>query len=109
MNNRLATEVVEVRDDPLSECLSSAFGATQRGRRTERAIFEKKPSTRLSQEPCFDVNTKLKRPSRWAASHALSQQKLVGKRVSSRHVRCGSLRIAATSFMGSSLYSQRTM
>ena len=52
-------------------CLSSAFEATRMRRRTERAIFEKKPSTRLSQEPCFGVNTKLKRPSRWAASHLL--------------------------------------
>ena len=32
---------------------------------------EKKPSTGLSQEPCFGVNTKLKRPSRCAASHLL--------------------------------------
>jgi hypothetical protein len=30
--------------------------------------LEKNPSTRLSQEPCFGVNTKVKRPSGWAAS-----------------------------------------
>ena len=38
-------------------------------RSTDRAILEKKPSTRLSHEPCFGVNTKVKRPSGWAASH----------------------------------------
>src|ERR1700735_372915 len=32
-------------------------------RSTDRAILEKKPSTRLSQEPCFGVNTRVKRPS----------------------------------------------
>jgi hypothetical protein len=29
----------------------------------DRAILEKKPSTRLSLEPCFGVDTKVKRPS----------------------------------------------
>src|SRR5580692_3402165 len=49
-------------------CFSSTFEATRMPRKTDRAIFEKKPSIRLSQEPCFGVNTKLKRPSGWAAS-----------------------------------------
>jgi len=40
-------------------------------RSTDRAILEKSPSIRLSQEPCFGVNTKVKRPSGWAASHLL--------------------------------------
>jgi hypothetical protein len=40
-------------------------------RSIERAILEKNPSTRLSHEPCFGVNTKEKRPSGWAAIHAL--------------------------------------
>ena len=52
-------------------CLSSAFEATRMRRRTERAIFEKKPLTRLSQEPCLSVKTKVKRPSRYSASHLL--------------------------------------
>jgi len=37
----------------------------------ERAILEKKPSTRFGQQPCFGVNTKMNRPSGWVASHAL--------------------------------------
>ena len=35
--------------------LSSCLDATRMWRRTERASFEKKPSTRLSQEPCLGV------------------------------------------------------
>ena len=34
-------------------------------RRTERASFEKKPSIRLSQEPCVGLNVNWKRPSGW--------------------------------------------
>jgi hypothetical protein len=45
-------------------CLSSAFEATRMRRRIERAIFQKKLSTRLSQEPYFGVKTNMKRPSR---------------------------------------------
>ena len=41
--------------------LSSCLEATRIWRSTERASFEKKPSTRLSQEPCFGVKTKMKR------------------------------------------------
>src|SRR5215475_7242060 len=37
----------------MMRCFSSAFDATRMWRRTERAIFEKKPSMRLSHEPCF--------------------------------------------------------
>src|SRR2546429_8768580 len=42
--------------------LSSCFDATRMWRRTERANLEKKPSTRLSQEPCLGVKVNLKRP-----------------------------------------------
>ena len=42
--------------------LSSALEATRMWRSMDRAILEKKPSTRLSHEPCFGVNTKEKRP-----------------------------------------------
>src|SRR6266481_7163266 len=35
--------------------LSSCLEVTRMWRRTERASLEKKPSTRLSQEPCFGV------------------------------------------------------
>ena len=50
--------------------LSSAFDATRMWRSIERAIFEKKPSTTLSHDACFGVNTKEKRPSGCVASQA---------------------------------------
>ena len=37
-------------------------------RSTERASLEKKPSMRLSHDPCVGVNVKVKRPIGWAAS-----------------------------------------
>jgi hypothetical protein len=40
-------------------------------RRTERASLEKKPSTRLSQEPCLGVNVNSNRCAGWPASQAL--------------------------------------
>src|SRR5271165_1710392 len=42
----------------MMRCLSSCLVATRMWRRTERASLEKKPSTRLSQEPCLGVKTK---------------------------------------------------
>ena len=50
---------------------SSALEATRMWRSMDRAILEKKPSTRLSQEPCLGVNTKAKRPSGWAGEPCL--------------------------------------
>src|SRR5215204_2867449 len=41
--------------------LSSCFDATRMWRRTDRANLQKKPSTRLSQEPCLSVNVNSKR------------------------------------------------
>jgi hypothetical protein len=38
---------------------------------TERTSLEKKPSTRLSQEPCLGVKMNSKRPAGWSASQAL--------------------------------------
>jgi hypothetical protein len=52
-------------------CLSSSFDDTRIWRSIERAILEKNPSTMLSHEPCFGVNTKAKRPSGWAATQGL--------------------------------------
>ena len=52
--------------------LSSCFDATRMWRRTERANLEKKPSTRLSQEPCVGVKVNSKRPAGRVASHALA-------------------------------------
>jgi hypothetical protein len=40
-------------------------------RRIERAILEKKPSTRLSQEPCLGVKVNLNLPAGCSASQAL--------------------------------------
>lgn len=49
---------------------SSALEATRMWRSMERAIFEKKPSMRLSHEPCLGVKTNVNRPSGWVVSQA---------------------------------------
>ena len=51
--------------------LRSCLGETRIWRSTERASLEKKPSTRLSQEPCLGVKVNLKRPAGCSASQAL--------------------------------------
>src|SRR5579864_3884477 len=51
--------------------LSSCLEVTRMWRRTERANLEKKPSMRLSQEPCLGVKVSSKRPAQHVASHAL--------------------------------------
>jgi hypothetical protein len=51
--------------------LSSCLDETRIWRSTERASLEKKPSTRLSQEPYLGVKVNLKRPAGYSASHAL--------------------------------------
>jgi len=51
--------------------LSSCFDATRMWRRTDRANLEKKPSMRLSQEPCVGVKVNSKRPVGRVASQAL--------------------------------------
>src|ERR1700738_3083997 len=51
--------------------LSSCFDTTRMWRRTERASLEKKPSTRLSQEPCLGVKVNSKRPGGCSTSQAL--------------------------------------
>src|SRR5580704_8908569 len=48
--------------------LSSSLQLTRMWRSTERASLEKKPSMRLSHDPCVGVNVKVKRPIGWAAS-----------------------------------------
>src|SRR4051812_46392401 len=48
--------------------LSSCLELTRMWRSTERARLEKKPSMRLSHDPCVGVNVKVKRPIGWAAS-----------------------------------------
>src|SRR5271168_1423846 len=51
--------------------LSSCLDATRMWRRTERASLEKKPSMRLSQEPCLGVKVNSDRCAGWPASQAL--------------------------------------
>ena len=51
--------------------LSSCFEVTRMWRRTERANLEKKPSMRLSHEPCLGVKVNSKRPDGRASSQAL--------------------------------------
>ena len=45
-------------------------------RRTERANLEKKPSMRLSQEPCLGVKVKSKRPAGRVSSQALVSREI---------------------------------
>ena len=54
----------------MMRCLSSCFDVTRIWRRTERANLEKKPSIRLSQEPCLGVKVKSKRPGGRVSSQA---------------------------------------
>ena len=55
----------------MMRCLSSCFDVTRIWRRTERANLEKKPSVRLSQEPCLGVKVKSKpRPGGRVSSQA---------------------------------------
>src|ERR1700730_3503224 len=51
--------------------VSSCFEGTRIWRGTERASLEKKPSTKLSQEPCVGVKVNSKRPAGCSASQAL--------------------------------------
>ena len=59
MDDGIAVEIIELGVEPFLEFL---LGFDAISRSIDRAILEKKPSTRLSQEPCFGVNTKVKRP-----------------------------------------------
>src|SRR5437763_16885194 len=52
----------------IRRCLSSCLELTRIWRSTERASLEKKPSMRLSHDPCVGVNVKVKRPMGCAAS-----------------------------------------
>ena len=50
-------------------------------RKTERASLEKKPSIKLSQEPCLGVKVNWKRPSGWAASQAFVSLEMCGRMI----------------------------
>ena len=62
MNDRIAIDLVDAGDDALLELY---FEATRMLRKTERANLEKKPSTRLSQEPCLGVKVNSKQSVAW--------------------------------------------
>src|ERR1700676_3108328 len=51
--------------------LSSCFEVTRMWRKTDRVNLEKKPSMRLSHEPCLGVKVTWKRPGGPASSQAL--------------------------------------
>src|SRR6202521_6116434 len=55
----------------IMRCLSSCFEVTRMWRKTDRANLEKKPSMRLSHEPCLGVKVNWKRPGGRASSQAL--------------------------------------
>ena len=58
-------------------------------RSTERASLEKKPSMRLSHDPCFGVNVKVKRPMGCAASQACGLARDMGGVVVENDLDCG--------------------
>ena len=60
MDDRMSVELVDCGDDALLEFLFRS--ETRMWRRTDRESLEKKPSTRLSQEPCLGVKVNSKRP-----------------------------------------------
>ena len=68
MNDGMAIEFIHGGHDAILEFL---FGRDADVARTERASLEKKPSMRLSQEPCLGVKVNSKRPAGHVASHAL--------------------------------------
>src|SRR6202158_5227691 len=51
--------------------LSSCFEVTRMWRKTDRANLEKKPSMRLTHDPCWGVKVNAKRPGGRASSQAL--------------------------------------
>jgi hypothetical protein len=55
---------------------SSCFEATLMWRRTERANLEKKPSMRLSQEPCLGVKVNSNRPAGRVASQVVVSREM---------------------------------
>src|SRR2546421_572860 len=61
----------------IGRSLSSCLEVTRMWRSTERASLEKKPSMRLSHDPCVGVNVKVKRPIRRCRSARLEAGFLV--------------------------------
>ena len=62
---------IDIGDAGHDAFLSSCFEVTRMWRSTERANLEKKPSMRLSHEPCLGMKVNWKRPAGREASQAL--------------------------------------
>ena len=60
VNHGVAVEEIHGGHEAVLEFL---LDETRMWRRTERASLEKKPSTRLSHDPCLGVKVNLKRPA----------------------------------------------
>ena len=58
------------------------FAVTRMWRRTDRANLDKKPSMRLSHEPCLGVKVNSKRPGGRASSQALVSLDMCAERLS---------------------------
>jgi hypothetical protein len=76
--------LIEVVIAAMRRSLSSCLDATRMWRSTERASLEKKPSTRLSQEPCLGVKVNSKRCAGWPASQALVSLEICAEWLSSK-------------------------
>ena len=69
MGDGLLVDVLDGGQDTLRELVfGSNSDVPEHG---ARQLLEKKPSTRLSQDPCFGVKVNSKRPSGWIMSQAL--------------------------------------
>jgi hypothetical protein len=86
MDDPMAIDVVDAGHDTR---LSSCFDVTRIWRRTERANLEKKPSIRLSHEPCLGVKVNLKRPTGRFASQAVVSFDMCGGMIVEDQLDCG--------------------
>ena len=77
MDDGMAIDVVKM-PAMMRYLAGSCFDVTRIWRRTERANLEKKPSIRLSQEPCLGVKVKSKRPGGRVSSQARVSLEMCG-------------------------------
>src|SRR5580704_12163171 len=88
--------------------LSSCLDETRIWRSTERVSLEKKPSTRLSQEPCLGVKVNLKRPAGCSASQALVSLEIIA-RLQSAGFNCASVQNPLTTLPEAVASAQRVL
>jgi hypothetical protein len=73
VDDGFSVEIIEVGEDPRLEFfLRCDANAAEHGQRH----FGKEAFDEISQEPCFGVNTKVKRPSGWAASRVIASNSI---------------------------------